>query len=175
MSTQPYSLNLKNKVLHPYTLIYLVKGDQVLLLNRISSKKDLANKLLGLGGNIEEGESLIESAQREFQEETGLTLINPIFRGTFTWLKASASAGISHIFVAKDYTGELLDESNEGKLAWYDIDTLSENSNLADYQKKFLPKILRDDTFFYSAVSVFDGDKMIEYTDSEQHFVQRRK
>lgn len=116
---EKFYLSLKNKTIKPYTLIFLIKNNKVLLMERINTKSLMAGKLLGLGGKIENDELLIESACREFYEETGAQFKNPIFRGTFIWIKEKDSAGISYILTANEYSGEIVTDSKEGKLAWY--------------------------------------------------------
>src|SRR3989344_559293 len=155
-------IDLTSRSINPFTLIYLINEDKVLLMKRNPSKKLLASKLVGLGGKVEKGESILASAKREFLEETGLELLNPIFKGTYTWIDNNF-IGISHLIVSKNYTGKLLEESPEGTLAWYDIDDLYKLQDLAHYQKNFLPEILRQDNYFYTGIVIFDNDNLISY------------
>ncbi len=161
------NFSLTQKPLKPYSLIYLIKDNSVLLMQRISTKSLMAGVLLGLGGKVEPTEKLIPSVQREFYEETGLTIKNPALKGTFLWLDLKKQPGISYIFVAYSFTGEMKRDSPEGKINWYPIENLKSNTNLAEYQKKFLPEILYENSPWYCGLSVFHEDRMIEYTDNK--------
>lgn len=162
-----------NKILsndiNPFTLIYLIQDDQVLLMKRHASKKLLGSKLLGLGGKVEKNEDLLTSAKREFFEETGLKLKDPILKGTYTWID-NDFIGISHLIVASKYDGELKAESEEGTLAWYEIDKLYDLKDLAEYQKNFLPQILQSENYLYTGIGIFDNDKLVSYTDTKSYF-----
>lgn len=167
--------DLSNKKMNPFTLIYLKSGERVLLLKRSPHKEMVAGKWLGLGGKIEPGEDLAESAKREFLEETGLKILNPKLRGTFTWINESELAGTLYIFTATECEGELLDECNEGELCWHDINSIEELGDLADHQKFFLSKILNDEGYFYAGLAVYKDENVLYYTDSEKYFDERRK
>lgn len=167
-------MDLSRKHINPFTLIYLVCDNKVLLLKRLSTKKLLGGKIIGLGGKIELGEDVLESAKREFSEETGLELLNPNLKGTYTWIDNNF-IGISHLIVATKYTGELIKEGNEGHIEWYDIDKLNTLENLAVYQKNFLPHILTQEYYHYTGIGIFNDDELISYTDTKGYFTSRNK
>ena len=56
----------------PRTLIFLTRGERVLLLIGAPHKRLWANRYNGIGGHIERGEDVLSSARRELEEETGL-------------------------------------------------------------------------------------------------------
>ncbi|WP_081728055.1 8-oxo-dGTP diphosphatase [Halalkalibacter hemicellulosilyticus] len=74
------------------------------------------------GGKMEPGESIIESAKREFREETGLHIKDPNLRAVFTMVMMKDQKVVNEwmmfTFHATDYEGQLLKESPEGKLSW---------------------------------------------------------
>ncbi len=99
-------LGLTNYKVSPLTLIFLIKGDEILTLRRSSNKKVYPNKLSGFGGKVEPGEDLFTSAKREFFEETGLTLKEISLRGMFmrmmdTGRSKSTRLNSSHEFVSR--------------------------------------------------------------------------
>lgn len=167
--------DLSTKKVSPLTLIYLKKDGKVLLLKRSPKKEMVAGKWLGLGGKLEPGEDLVESAKREFLEETGLKILNPILRGTFTWINESEHAGTLYIFTATKYEGDLSSECDEGELCWHDVHSVEELEHLAGHQKFFLSKILKDDNYFYAGIAVYNNGELLHYTDSQKYFDERRK
>ena len=166
-------IDFSSKDMHPFTLIYLVdtKDNKVLLIKK--KRNRLIGKWLGLGGKIEPGESVIESAKREFLAESGLTILDPAFRGTLHWINEK-EVGILYIFVATKYSGTLSKDCDEGELQWYDIQELDTIKDLADHQEKFLKEILTDDTYFYAGSSLYQNGKRISYTDSSSYFEKRK-
>lgn len=76
------------------------------------------------GGHVENGESFIDAAIREVQEETGFTIENPVFCGVYHWNKS----GIHHvIFLYKtdQYSGTL-HSSEEGNVYWIPMEEFKE-------------------------------------------------
>jgi 8-oxo-dGTP diphosphatase len=93
------------------------------------------------GGKMESLETITESVNREYKEETGISLINPRLRGVFTIIVEDNGKVIDEwmmfTFLAEDYDGELLAVSPEGELAWQDLDQIVD-----------LPKAKGDQVFF---------------------------
>lgn len=150
-----------------YTLIYLILNEKILLLERASDKTDMAGRITGLGGKIEPGESLLESAKREFKEESGLEIHDPQFKGTFQWIDEGNSICMTHIIFASESSGELTKKNREGILSWYLINELDTLENLAKYQKMFLLYLLANDNHFYSGIGEFSNEELIDYIDSK--------
>lgn len=56
------------------TMCYLQKNSKTLLLHRTKKKNDInEGKWIGVGGKVEQGESIHECMKREIFEETGYT------------------------------------------------------------------------------------------------------
>ncbi len=56
----------------PRSLIFVRRGEQVLLLKGAAHKRLWANLYNGIGGHIERGEDALSAARRELAEESGL-------------------------------------------------------------------------------------------------------
>ena len=71
------------------------------------------------GGHIEKGESFTESAVREAKEETGLDIKNPVLCGTVHWChKETDRRYIVLLFRTNEFSGELIDKTEEGAVFW---------------------------------------------------------
>ncbi|MBD1381469.1 8-oxo-dGTP diphosphatase [Metabacillus arenae] len=96
----------------------LIKDDQALLL-----QKPRRGWWVAPGGKMEQGETIKESVIREYREETGIYLKNPEIKGVFTILIRDEDKIISEwmmfTFFASEFTGENVNESEEGKLKWH--------------------------------------------------------
>jgi 8-oxo-dGTP diphosphatase len=79
---------------------------------------------------MEQGESIKDSVVREFREETGIYLKNPKVKGIFTIIMKEEEKVIQEwmmfTFVATEYSGENVSETEEGKLAWHPIDHIQQ-------------------------------------------------
>lgn len=103
------------------TLVYVREGGRTLMLHRIRKANDMhAGKWNGLGGKLEPGETPEACAVREVHEESGLTIVDPEFRGMLTFPAfAKDEDWIAYLFVARRFSGSLID-SAEGVLEWVD-------------------------------------------------------
>lgn len=98
-----------------YTLCFLTRGDQVLMLHRSSPpNQGLWN---GVGGHLEPGEEPLTSVLREVREETGYVLSAARFAGLLTWEGFETPPGGLYIYEAQAPEGEPR-SCDEGTLAW---------------------------------------------------------
>ena len=90
------------------TLCYIEKDGKYLMLHRVKKVNDLnQDKWIGIGGKFEDKESPEECMLREAYEETGLTLINPEYRGLLTFVSNQWPTEYIHLFYANNFNGEL--------------------------------------------------------------------
>lgn len=125
-----------------FNLCFLTRGSEVLLINR--NKSPLMGLWNGVGGKIEPGETPYESALREIQEETGLFPMRLRFAGIVTWVNEGVVNGGMYIYIGEAEGDTLLQDSDEGILAWKPVDWAvhPDNEGTAGHMKYFLPPML---------------------------------
>ena len=98
------------------TLCYIEKDGCYLVLHRTKKQHDEnGDKWIGVGGKFEYGESPEECAMREVKEETGLTMLDPRFRGLVTFVSDEWGVEYMHLFTCTKFSGTLTD-CDEGEL-----------------------------------------------------------
>lgn len=96
------------------------------------------------GGHVENGESIYDSAVREIKEETGLTIDNLKYCGIIYWFNnATEDKYFVHLYKTTDYSGEMLEKTEEGRVFWTSIEELY-NMNLSSNFREYLPVFLDD-------------------------------
>ena len=107
------------------TNLLALKDGKVLLL-----QKPRRGWFVAPGGKMEIGESIYESAVREFQEETNLTPKDVHLKGTYTMVIKNGDLVVDewmlYTFIARDVEGTPFVETREGKLGWYPIESIKE-------------------------------------------------
>ena len=123
---------------YPRTLIFLLNGEDILLIQRSSSDARLFPGMFnGVGGHIERGENVLSAAQREVREETGLDVPNLMLRCLLHVDEGADRPGVLvFVFVAYVQRREVF-ESREGTLHWIPIERIEELNLMPD-----LPPIL---------------------------------
>ncbi len=119
------------------------------------------DKWIGIGGKLEVGESPFDGIRREVLEETGLTLINPKYRGIITFVSNEFGTQYMNLFKCTEFEGELLTTCDEGVLEWIDKDKLM-SLKLWEGDKIFL-RLLDEDVPFFSLKLVYEFDELIEH------------
>lgn len=118
-----------------YTLCFITKGEEVLLLLR--EKEPNKGKWNGVGGKIEAHESLEESCIREVYEETGLRIEKPIFKGVLSF---NGAGGIA-LFVCNHFNGEIR-HSSEGVLQWKHLNWITKSDEVVDNIRFFIRDVI---------------------------------
>lgn len=121
-------------------LVFLTQEDQLLLIKRAADRPLFPGKYNGLGGHVERGESVLEAAQREVLEESGL-FISDLWLCAVVAIDIGENPGIQmHVFRGDAPLGELK-PSIEGALEWVDFAKV-QNLDLVEDIPTLLPKVL---------------------------------
>ncbi len=143
-------------------LMFIVKDGQVLLIEKLTGLGQ--GKVNAPGGKIEPGETAMQAAIRETQEEVCIAPINPIKRGELSFAIGGGPQLYCQVFMADDFTGEPK-ATREANPFWSAIDSIPFDRMWEDDQF-WLPGLINGQTF--SGKFVFeDEDTLIS---KELHF-----
>jgi 8-oxo-dGTP diphosphatase len=141
-SDQGIDVSLKHQryTVIPRTLVFITRGERVLLLRGSAHKRIWANKYNGIGGHVERDEDIYAAARREIREETGLAVENLRLAGLIN-IDGDQPAGIMlFVFTAESRSGEPV-PSEEGTLEWIARDQL-EQIDLVEDLPIILPRAI---------------------------------
>ena len=136
-------------------LCFIVSAGRVLLIRK---KRGLgAGKINGPGGKIEPGETALESAIRETQEEVGVTPLEIEERGLLHFQFTNGYSLACTVFVARGFIGEPI-ETDEAIPFWVALEAVPYAEMWEDDQH-WLPQVLAGGSF--RAWFEFDEDRML--------------
>jgi mutator protein MutT len=106
------------------TICEIIRDGNILLQYKAAGKFG-EGKWNGPGGKIRPEETPMEGVIREVQEETGLTVLDPILNGLidFYFGDKSKPDWTTYIFLVTKFKGKLK-PSEEGELRWFKIDEI---------------------------------------------------
>ena len=159
----------------PRTLIFLICGNNILLLKGAPHKRLWAGLYNGVGGHIERSEDVLTAAHRELQEETGLDVPNLWLCGTVV-IDTGDKPGVGLYVLRGEYhehsetdenicnTGGTF-ESPDGTLEWVPITKINDLPLVEDLPA-LLPLVIQahlsDPPF--SALYTYNEDDLLEIT-----------
>ncbi|MCP8617642.1 NUDIX hydrolase [Salirhabdus salicampi] len=125
----------------------LKQGNEILML-----KKPRRDWYCAPGGKMEPGEHIRGSVTREFQEETGLTLLHPELRGVFTFVIKEDGQQFKEwmmfTFYCESSEGERLDVSQEGELEWVPVSEVLQK-DMAEGDRHIFQHVLTSNEIIY--------------------------
>lgn len=125
----------------PRSLCFLVNQGDVLLLRGAPSKRLWANKLNGIGGHLEPGETPIEGARREISEECGIEAPALKLRGIVHVCAPKDAQGIMLFVYVGNTTSRTVWSGPEGRLEWHPLEALPEQELVEDLPE-LIPRVI---------------------------------
>jgi len=122
----------KRYALVPRTLVFVFRGEQVLLLRGASTKRIWPDRYNGIGGHVERGEDALSAARRELEEETGLRGLALELAGLITVDVTSECGVLVCVFRAALAGDPALRASPEGSLEWVSPNDLTRLPHVPD-------------------------------------------
>ena len=140
------------------TLMFVCDGDQVLLIRK---KRGFGmGKVNGPGGKLDPGETELECAVRETQEELGVTAVDAVKRGELWFQFVDGLAMHVAVFHAAQHEGEAV-ETEEAAPLWTPVHGIPFDRMWAD-DIHWLHRMLTGNESFLGKF-VFDGDAMLSH------------
>jgi 8-oxo-dGTP diphosphatase len=139
-------------------MIYDQLSRKVLVQDRKKSWKGISFP----GGHVEDGECIIQSTIREIKEETGLIIDDLKSCGIVNWYNTDTGERYFVFnFKTDTYSGTLVDETEEGRVFWVDIDQLP-NLDLSSGLLERLPMFF--ESKYNEAFGTWNKDGISELT-----------
>lgn len=140
------------------TLLFVIRAEEVLLIRK---KRGLgAGKINGPGGRVEPGETVLQAAVREVEEELGITPVAPEKIGEVLFQVVDGLAMRIHVFRAGDLRGIPV-ETPEAEPLWVSLDALPFERMWAS-DRFWYPWMLAGRAF--EIRTLFDGDRLLGHS-----------
>ena len=138
-------------------LCFIVKDGRVLLIRK---KRGLgAGKINAPGGKLEPGETALDAAIRETQEEIGVTPLELEERGQLHFQFTDGYSLHCTVFVARDLVGDPI-ETVEAIPYWIALTEVPYHDMWEDDQH-WLPHVLNEAAAYFHGWFEFDGERML--------------
>jgi 8-oxo-dGTP diphosphatase len=146
----------------PRTLCLIFHENEILLI-KASSKKEWEGTYNALGGHIEKGESVIESANREIKEESGLDVTDTKLRGIVHAVNFFEKNVMMFVTSSTAKSTEVVN-NDEGELTWIKVEEI-DNIRIFEDMKPIIQHALNmKPEEIFVGTSEFDGkDKLLSF------------
>lgn len=139
------------------TLLFVFQGKDILLIRK---KRGLgAGKINGPGGRIEDGETPLEAAVREVEEELCITPHSPELRGMLRFQFLDGYSIQCHVYSASAFDGTPT-ETDEAIPLWTPCAAIPYDEMWSD-DRHWFPVMLNGESF--DGRFTFDGDRMVDH------------
>lgn len=139
------------------TLMFIRQDDKVLMIEK---KRGFgAGYYNAAGGRLEKGETWLECAVREAQEELCITPLDPRHAGTLMFQFIDGHSIHGEVFIASEFEGTPT-ETDEAVPVWFHIDELPYHNMWAD-DPIWYPELFAGEKF--TGRFTFDGKTMLDH------------
>ena len=136
------------------TILFVVRGGRILLIEK---KRGLgAGKINGPGGKIDLGETPLQAAIRETQEELLITPHAPLKLGELHFSMSDCPDIHCYVYRAEDYSGTPT-ETEEAVPVWAEIDAIPYHRMWED-DRHWLPLLINEQAF--RGRFIFEGEHL---------------
>ena len=139
------------------TLLFVVQNGEILLIRKLRGLG--AGKINGPGGRLDDGETPLEAAVREVEEELLITPLDPVERGQLRFQFVDGYSLHGFVFHATEFRG-VPQATDEAIPLWTPLERIPYDEMWAD-DRYWLPLFLEDTPF--DGRFIFDGDDMLDY------------
>jgi 8-oxo-dGTP diphosphatase len=141
----------------PATLVFVFRGDQVLLIDK---KTGLGKgKVNAPGGKVDPGETPEAAAVRECREELHISVRNLEFCGEHCFQFVDGYSIHVYVYRTRDFDG-VPTETREAAPRWTPVEEIPFDEMWED-DRYWLPMVLSGERFL--GRWIFDGDTMVDY------------
>lgn len=141
----------------PATLVFVIRDEQMLLIRK---KRGLgAGKINGPGGRLDPGETPLECAVREVQEELCITPVDLQKAGEHQFQFVDGYSIHVHVFRAPDFEGTPT-ETEEAIPIWTPLDAIPYHEMWED-DEIWIPHLISGTPFH--GRFIFEEDRMVDY------------
>lgn len=146
-----------------YTLVECIRDGKVLL--GMKKRGFGAGKWNGFGGKFDPGETAVECAKRELEEESGLVAVTMQWQAQllFTFQDTTKLMRV-HVFVVDEFEGEPI-ETDEMKPEWFEFDKVPLESMWHD-DTFWLPGLLKRRDSFHAWFDYLPGGEAVNQVHS---------
>ena len=146
------------------TLLFVVRGGQILLIEK--KRGHGAGKVNGPGGKIDPGETPLECAVRETEEELHISVKDARKTGELWFQMSDYPSILCHVFLGEEFCGTPT-ETDEAVPLWVPLEGIP-YGRMWDDDIHWLPLVLDGKSIL--GKFVFDGETMVSKELTEKDF-----
>ncbi len=145
------------KAVHQATLLFVIQGERILLIRKKTGLGE--GKINGPGGKVDPGETAVQAAIRECQEELHITPHEPAYCGRHMFQFINGYSIDVSVFRSSQFEGTPT-ETREASPIWFDVKEIPYDQMWAD-DALWLPLLLQNRQFV--GRYIFDDDTMLDH------------